>query len=336
MNAAVAYPVPSPNWILTYTGQNITADISSMVLSISYIDHLSSRAGELEILVEDSSRQWQGAWYPALGDEVNLLIGYRNAPLLPCGDFEIDQLELDGPPDSFRMRCLSAYITPAMRTRNTFIYENQSLLAIAATVAQKYQLQVVGIADAINPVFSRIVQKHESDVEFLNRIAREHDYDFTVRGSQLIFYFRAALAAEVPQITLTRSDVERFSFQNRTRHIYKAAQLNYFDPDTRQLISQSAEAAGIPTGDTIKLVARCDNGQQALLKAQAALDEANSSFIHATFLLPGNTALSAGNTVALSGWGSFDGRYLAVQTEHLLNRKSGYTTKLIMRRVIAD
>jgi phage protein D len=335
MNAAVAYPVPSPNWILTYTGQNITADISSMVLSISYTDHLSSRAGELDIVVEDSSRRWQGAWYPALGDEVNLLIGYQSTPLLPCGDFEIDQLELDGPPDRFRMRCLSAYITPAMRTRNTFIYENQSLLAIATTIAQKYQLQVVGIADSINPVFSRIVQKHESDVEFLNRIATAHDYDFTVRGSQLIFYARAALAAQVPLITLMRSDVERFSFLNRTHQIYKAARLNYFDPETRQLISQSVEAAGIPTGDTIKLIARCDNGQQALLKAQAALDTANLSFIQASLVLPGNIALSAGNTVILSGWGSFDGPYLAVQTEHSLNRKSGYTTRIMMRRVPA-
>jgi phage protein D len=55
MSVAIAYPVRSPEWILTYRGVNITADISRMVVSISYVDELGGRSGELEIELEDAT-----------------------------------------------------------------------------------------------------------------------------------------------------------------------------------------------------------------------------------------------------------------------------------------
>ncbi|HTW87573.1 MAG TPA: contractile injection system protein, VgrG/Pvc8 family [Candidatus Binataceae bacterium] len=333
MSAAASYLVRSPSWILTYTGTNITADVSSMVISIAYHDYLASRAGEIEVALEDRDRLWQGAWYPALGDTLNLLIGYSGEPLLPCGDFEIDQLELDGPPDVFQMRCLAAYITPAMRTANSVAYENQSLLQIASTVASKYQLQVIGVAETINPVFARVTQKQESDLAFLKRLATSNGYDFTVRGTELVFYARSALEAQPPILTVARGNVERFAFENRTRLVNKAALVAYQDPASRQLIIQSVAATDIPTGDTCKLTMRCENGQQATLKAQAALNNGNIWFTNARLTLPGNTALSAGNTIALSGWASFDGVYLIDTSKHSLNRRTGYSTEAVMYRV---
>ncbi|SRR5579875_702782 len=333
MSAALGHQVRSPHWLLSYAGTDITGDISSMVTSIVYRDFLGGRAGEIEVELEDRDHLWQGPWYPSIGDQLNLLIGYAGEPMLPCGDFEIDQLELQGPPDVFRMRCLSAYITPAMRTRNSVAYENQTLLQIATTVAAKYGLAVIGVADSLNPMFARITQNHESDLEFLKRLATAHGYEFTVRGSALVFYSRAALETQTPVITLTRGDVERFSFENRTRRIYKAAQVAYQDAATRSLITQTIDAAGIPTGDTRKLITRCENAQQATLKAQAALQEANSWFTSSQITLPGMTALAAGNTLELFGWGSFDGLYLIEVSRHSLHRRTGYSTSIDARRV---
>ena len=332
MSAAVSHQIRAPHWLLTYAGRDITTDISPMVLSITYHDFLGARAGEIEVELEDSSRRWQGAWYPSLGDKLNLMMGYSGEALLPCGDFEIDQLELDGPADVMRMRSLAAYITPAMRTPNSVGFENQTLLQIAATVASKYQLQVMGVAETLNPVFARVTQNRETDLEFLTRLAATHGYEFTVRGAALIFYSRAALEAQPPLLTLTRGDVERFAFENRTRKVYKAAEVAYQDPATRNLITQTLAASNIPTGDTRKLIARCDNAQQAALKAQAALKQANSWFTSARVSLPGTTALSAGNVVAFSGWGSFDDSYLIEEARHSLSRRSGYSTTIVACR----
>src|SRR6266581_8795472 len=102
----IEYAIRSPQWILIYNGVDITTEIFNMVLGISYIDRLSAASGEVEIEFEDHQKRWQSSWYPALGDVLNLQLGYRDEALLDCGEFQLDELELDGPPDVMRLRYL--------------------------------------------------------------------------------------------------------------------------------------------------------------------------------------------------------------------------------------
>ena len=41
MAGTIAFPVRAPQWVLTYQGVNITANISQMVTSITYLDRLA-------------------------------------------------------------------------------------------------------------------------------------------------------------------------------------------------------------------------------------------------------------------------------------------------------
>lgn len=334
MTAAIAYPVRTPSWVLTYQGVNITADISHMVLSISYVDELGGRSGELEVELEDRDRRWQGPWFPQQGDVVSLLIGYNNEPLLPCGNFQVDDLEIEGPPDVFHLRCLPAWITPSLRTRNSFGYENQTLLQIAATIAARHGMTVIGAPNDLDVSYLRITQKHETDLDFLRRIAIEHDYDFTVRGTQLVFYSRADLEAQTAVLTLSRNGVERFTFVSKTHLIYKQAQVAYFDPYGKQLFAQIAQANPmVAAGDVLKVVARCENGQQAMERATAALHETNRLLVTCRLVAPGTTLLVAGNNVVLSGWNVMDGTYMIERAQHRLSRAAGYVTEADLRLV---
>lgn len=317
----------TPEWVLSYEGVNITTDVSRMVVSITYIDHLDALSGEVELEVEDREQRWQGEWYPGLGDTINLMVGYRGEELLPCGDFELDELELAGPPDVFRLRGLAAFVTAPLRTANSTGYEGQSLTAIAQTIASKYGYSVVDAPGAADVQFDRITQKEETDLAFLKRIAAEHGFDFTVRGTSLVFYARATLESEPAVATLSRSDTLRFGFRNRTRHIYKASRVSYQDAMAKKLVTEGAQATvTMPTGDTLKRVERCENGQQASLKAKAALDAKNLRFVTASLRVPGSTVLSAGNNVALDGFGNFDGTYMVRTARHHLAREVGYIT----------
>jgi uncharacterized protein len=334
MASAIPFPVRSPDWALLYQGTNITADISAMVLSLTYTDYLSELSGEVEVVLEDHEQRWQAAWYPTLGDELNLAIGYRGEGLLPCGDFQVDQLELSGPPDCFTIRCLAAFITTSMRTAYSAGYETQTLLSIAQRIAGKYGMTMIAAPEVVDVAFERVTQKHETDLSFLKRLALEHNYGFTVRGSALVFYALGSLESAIPTQTLTRSDLEEFEFRNRTHRTYRSAQVAYQDPVSKSLIVESTVASiPVPTGDVLKIVPRCENGQQALLKAKAALQANNISFHEATFVMPGSIAIAAGNTIAVSGFGEFDGIYLTVVAQHQLDRAHGYTTRLEANRV---
>jgi phage protein D len=334
MTGALSYAVRSPRWTITYAGVDISADISAMVLDITYTDRLGGNAGEIELHLEDHQRRWQGSWYPQEGDVVSVAIGYEGETLLPCGDFQADELELSGPPDTFYLRCLSAYITPALRTRNTIGFENQSLLQIATSIGLKYGLKIVASPNALDPTFARITQSQESDLQFLQRLAQNHNYEFSIRGDQLVFYDRKTLDSSPPVLTLGRSDVFGFVFNSRTRRIFRAAQVSYLEPSSKRLISRTVNASpAVPTGDVLKAVVRCENGQVAQLKADSAVRAANMARTTVEVDLPGSPLLSAGNNVALTGFGAYDGTYTIETARHRLSRSSGYTTQVEGRRV---
>jgi uncharacterized protein len=334
MAGAIAYPVRAPQWVLTYEGVNITADISSMVTSITYLDRLDGASGTLEVELEDHDKRWQGAWQPTEGDQVNLMMGYAGSPLLPCGDFQVDDLSLTGPPDVFHLRCLAAYITPTMRTPNSAGYEGQTLTQIASKIASKHGLTLIGASDTTNLTFARITQRQETDLAFLRRLARAHNYEFTHRGKQLIFYPRSLLEASAPVATIGRSELLSFDFRLKTHRTYKAAEVSYQFADTKQLLTQTAAAeTDVSSVDTLKLVVRCENGQQANLKAISALHRENMVRASATVTAVGSIAYAAGNVVTMQGFGFNDGPYLIESSRHRLERATGYTTEITMRSV---
>jgi uncharacterized protein len=334
MAGAATFPVRAPQWVLTYQGVNITADISRMVIAITYQDRLGGASGALEVELEDHEKRWQGSWQPTEGDLVNLMIGYAGEPLLPCGDFQVDELSLSGPPDVLHLRCLAAYITPAMRTQSSAGYENQTLTQIASTIAAKYGFTMVAASGPSNLKFARISQRQETDLAFLRRLARAHNYEFTIRGKQVVFYSRASLEAANPVAMIARNDLLRFAFRLKTHRVYKAAQVSYQLPERKQLLTQRVMAAPeTPTGDTLKLTVRCENGQQASLKAISALHGVNMVRTSASFTATGATGYAAGNSLTITGFGFNDGKYLIETVRHRLERATGYTTEFEARRV---
>jgi phage protein D len=336
MASSLSYQVRTPQWVLTYQGVDITADVSDMVRRIEYIDRLDGYSSEVEIELEDHGKRWQGPWYPVLGDQIDLQIGYRGGALLVCGSFQVDQVELDGPPDSMKIRCLGTYVTQAMRTASTSSYENVSLVQIAGLIATKYGLMLIAApaADESEIVFQRVTQRRETDLEFLERLAREHGYIFAVRGVQLVFYPHALLQDAPAVLTIARADVDRFSFQNRTQQMYGAARVSYFDPSSKQLITEFASAPmGVSSADTLNIVTRCENVAQAFAKAQAAVDLRDGEFTEASLAGPGNPSATAGSNAMVTGWGAMDGAYQIVSARHRMTRSTGYYTSIAARRV---
>lgn len=339
------YPVRHPRWILTYAGTNITADVSGMVIEIEYSDssgaHHQGRGRKsmaetdgLEIELEDRDRRWQGPWFPTRGDTVTLQIGYDGETLMNAGDFEVDELELKGPPDTMHMKCIAAGITPNLRTPRSAPYENQTLVQIANIIASKHGYSVTGAPQDINVAWARITQNQETDLGFLRRLALEHGYNFSVRGKQLVFYSLTRLEGQAPVLTIQRTQVKDFTFKKKTQEIYKTATVAYHNPATKGLVAAQYKDAAAPTGDDLYVTERAENADQASLKARSILHEANKYEMTGTLRLEGTSLLVAGVTVGLQGFGqAISGTYLIESSKHQLNRESGYETEIEIRQL---
>jgi uncharacterized protein len=342
---AIAYPVRHPKWTLTYV-KPLAADISAMVTEVGYSDHKAHRHGghahallggaeadEIEVTLEDRDRRWQGPWFPARGDVVSLTIGYDGEQQLDCGQFQVDELELKGPPDAFHLKCIAAGIKPSLRTPRSAAYESSTLLDVANQVAQRHSMTVTGAPQNVNVTWARISQRNETDLHFLRRLAIAHGYDFSIRGTQLVFYSRTALEDQAPVLTVTRMMVKSFQFKSGSDQVYKNATVAYHDPHSKKLIAANASDNSAPTGDDLHIVTRCETPQQASLKAASALHDANMYEVTGRLETEGTPLLVAGVNLDVSGFGNFDGTYHIESSPHRLERSGGYTTEIEMRQL---
>lgn len=340
--------VPHPVFVLSYGQKNITSDITPYVRSVTYTDYLSGQSDELEVELEDADGRWVRHWYPSKGDTLSLKIGYEAAPLLPCGAFEIDEIEFAQPPATVSIRGLATGIKKSVRTRAGRAYENTTLAAIAQRIAKRNQLTLTGKIRDIR--IDRVTQYQERDVEFLTRLAREYGYAFKIVGSTLVFTELADLRDGGTVATLKATDLITIRLRDKIKDIYQEAKVKYHDPKTKKLVvygvkgdqvaevgqttaSAKKQSGQSASGDTLKLSTRSGSKAAAQAKAQAALEDANLQQTAGSLTVPGNPKLVAGTTFALADCGKLSGKYLVESARHRLDRGGGYVTELEVKRV---
>lgn len=327
MESLIFAPVRQPVWVLTYEKKDISAQIGPYILAVTYTDYLSGQSDELEVNLEDRDGRWRRGWFPQKGDEVSLSIGYLDeGPLVNCGTFQVDEIELNGPPDTVSLRCLAAGVKASLRTTKTKAYENKTLREIAGEVAKAHSLTLVGTVPEIR--ISRITQKKETDLAFLKRLAESYGYVFSVRGTQLVWHDLGALDSADAIATIDRSQMKGYTFRSTSSKVYKSCQVRWWDPKAKKEVNHTFQATGVTTGDTLKLNERCENRSQAETKAKAALRNANGGMLQGDVTIEGDQRLVAGVNVTITGLDILDSTYQAIKSTHSMDRSGGYTTAL--------
>jgi len=318
-------------YIIQYEDVNITQKISHMVSSVTYTDHMHGESDEIEITIEDSLNLWKSSWYPSKGNKIYMAVGWEGEKLMPCGTFQLDEMEFGLSPDTVSLRGIATQITSALRQKNSAAYENMTLEDVAGKIAANHGYTVVGDFEKIT--FARITQKQERDLAFLRRLAEAYGYIFKIVDTKLVFYKLEKIDASTAVHTLTRRDITGGSLRDAVRTVYKGAQVSYSDPKTMKTISHTVSDPSKVRGDIVKITDKVENPQQAEARAKAALYQANYSEMEGSLSTMGNTKLVAGSTVVLSGFDRLDGKYKIEQSRHIVDRSGGYKTDIDVRRL---
>jgi phage protein D len=330
--------LPIATFSLQYNGKDISTDISEHVLNIEYTDKLRSEADELTVSLEDAQKLWQNAWYPDKGAVLQFFIRLAGQQM-NAGSFTIDEIEGSGGTggDTVSIKAIGATFGKAMRTRGTQAHENKSLKEIANTVAAGLGLTVQGNIQDIRP--SRTHQYRESSLQFLNRLAGQYGYFFSVRGNALIFQQYKDIEGRTPSLAFGRSDLLRWSIKDNTMQTYTGTRIKYHFPKEKKIISYSTTADGDGrnsaggSADSLELRGRCENQQQAQAMANYALHQSNGRMVMGDIEAPGNLLLVSGNTIQLRDIGKFSGTYMVEAAHHTITRDGGYKTSSNIYRV---
>lgn len=125
-----------------YEGVNITADITSRLLSLTYTDKIAGEVDEVQIALENTDDLWISEWLPEMGDLIDVRIGYPGN-LLDCGTFAVDDITASAPPSTVTLKAIAASRKSTLRTKVSNAYESLTLRQIAQGIADKQGLTLV-------------------------------------------------------------------------------------------------------------------------------------------------------------------------------------------------
>lgn len=333
--------VQTPTFELFYGKSQITHHIKPTLLSLVYTDHLSDQSDELQVTFEDQERKWINAWFPTQGDEIKVQLGYLGESLVNLGAFELDEIEwshsrMNGSVVS--LKALSTGISKANRTLKPKAYENTTLADIVRKVAKNLGLKVSGTM--ANVPIKRVTQYQERDVEFLTRLAHEYHHSFKIVGKTLVFTTMESLEQRTPAAVLDLSQVISVRLRDRIKEAVKKVEISGLDTHKKKALKSEKTAlskrpnkkqAKDANGDTLKIVTRGESQAQIDARANAALAEQTDEQQAGNLTVIGDPKLVAGNTILLTGFGLFSGKYLIKSARHSYSKSQGYTTDLAIR-----
>lgn len=260
--------------------------------------------------------------------------------VLDCGQFELDSVVAEGPPDVITIKATSLPFTaPVRQTEKTQAWEAYYLSGIAQEIAGRNGLACMFLPPT-DPYYDRKEQFKVSDIAFLSRLCHEAGFSLKATNNIIVIFDQAEYEANAEIVTITRGDHSyiRRKLQAGTADVeYASCRVSYTDPETGKCIEATARVEDYKedakNNQQLEITAKVSSIAEAQTLAEKLLRLHNKYAKTATFTLPGNPAIVAGLTVKLEGWGAWSGKYIVKQAKHSVSR-SGYTTQIRLRRVL--
>ncbi|WP_285906830.1 phage late control D family protein [Pseudodesulfovibrio pelocollis] len=327
-----------------YEGVDISATVSPYVVSASFTDNASGKADDFTLALEDRDGLWQGGWHPGKGATLTAWIVCRDwdepgqTLALACGTFELDRIDLavGRGGDRVTLKGVSAKVRNSLRGEKKHrAWENATLRRILRDIAEAAGMEAV--FDAADIVLGRVDQRGEGDLAFLKRLADQYGLNFKAAEDALVVYDAADYDARPASMTLTRGSAAIVSVRlgDAMHDVYRACTVTYHDAlaDEDREYTYTPDNAPV-TGQTLRINERVESQAAAMPRAASELRRRNAGECTGTLTLMGEPRLRGGSVVALAGFGGFDGTYFVESATHAVDKDSGYTTDLNVRRTL--
>lgn len=327
---------------LLYDDIDITETISSHIIDFTYDDNGEDYADDLQLTLEDKKSLWSNNWFPEKGAQLIATIIQKNYnsdgkdKVLECGTFIIDSIDFNGPPDVILIKAASVPATSHIRQEDKSRgWEQIKLSEIANDICTKNGFALM-YESGVNPFFDRIDQNQESDISFLNRLAKREGLSMKATSKIMVLFDQESYEskASVKKIEKFKYNILSYGFTtNMIDTAYSACEVSYINPSTKELIYYKYEPESAnEDGPILKINERVRNREEARRLAMKRLRQKNKSEYEAKFNLVGDVEFAAGITVDVLGFGVFDGKYIVKSVSHDLT--GGYTISTSLRRVL--
>ena len=259
---------------------------------------------------------------------------------LQCGQFELDTVQCQGPPDTVTIKATALPFSKDVRqTKKDRAWEAYTLSGIGNEIAANAGMACM-FESKTDIQYQRIEQRQEADIAFLSRLCHDAGLSLKVTNNILVVFDQATYESAEPITTIKKDDgsITKHSLSTSKADVeYQSCRVSYVAPDgtliegIAKLSDYDPEAKG---NQQLEVKAKVADIAEAQRLAEKTLRLHNKYQKMAQFSMPGNPDLVSGICVQLEGWGPWDGKYIIKEARHQLSRSSGYTTTITLRRVL--
>ena len=255
---------------------------------------------------------------------------------LDIGTFEIDSVDMSGPPDKVTVKGTSIPYTSTLRMeKKSKAWENYTLKGIGEEIAGKNGMKLMYEAKE-NPAYKRKEQVQTSDIKFLQTLCHAAGMALKVTTMMIVIYDAEEYDRKPAIRTFRKGSSDVISYKmgtSMTDTAYTSCHVSYSDPDSKETIEYTyTPDSKAGTGLTLEVNEKVRSTAEAQQLAKKRLREKNTQEYTASLTVVGDVSLVAGVTVKLKGWQQFDRKYKVTQAKHTL--LNGYTVDLSLKQVL--
>jgi len=219
-----------PDFLIRADSQDVTAVIRDRFMELRVTDVSGVDSDTVEIRLDDRA---PAIALPRTGAKLEVYLGYRETGLARMGLFTVDEITLEGPPDSLAIRARAADLRQGLKEPRTRSFDNIRIGDLVSTIAAAhgYTPQVAPDLAALSLV--HLDQTEESDLNLLTRLAEDHGAVAKPMADALLFVPRGQAKSfsgkALPVVTKGRGDLSRWNVTLAERNKYLAVEARWRD-----------------------------------------------------------------------------------------------------------
>ena len=301
--------VKTPNYMILANGVDITATLQSNSASISLQDEANEEADQLTIEVAGAIAR------PQDDDVLELWMGY-GLGLVYFGSFVVQETTKV---DDYKLiiSATGVNFSSELKIKRDVTYEKVSVKDICSQIASRHGLELK--SDFEDITVQSLAQSSESDLHFLNRLAKEYNAIFNIKNKTLIFThkFKDGKAnADLPQYVVLKRDIHpgTLSITHSKKALYLSCKCCWHctkDNKTKEVFVGSGEPCLVWRG-------QYKNEAEAKVKATALLEKTKGCHVGGCFTMDGR-AMFAGGVMMLVGTLDDDGEFNIKSVSHSMD-----------------
>ncbi|NQY22846.1 MAG: hypothetical protein HRT41_02350 [Campylobacteraceae bacterium] len=262
--------VRKPNVVIKINGIDKSENIMKHLDSLSIVDNANNESDSLTIVINGRFSR------PNKKDQIKVYIGFDD-DLHYFGLYRVETTS-----KSFKSLTINATgvnFSASFKVKRNITYEKVSVRDIVNQISKRHLLKVK--CDFTDIFISSLAQTNESDMHFLNRIAKEYNALFNVKNDTLYFVKKIKKNRKNDELPSYRIDLNMCGntpvIEYSEKTFYNSCEVSWHDTKENKTFVKKVPLNG---GDPIlKFKGSFKNEAEAIEKAKAKLQRANHGIV---------------------------------------------------------